>query len=119
MCSLFNAAQSFPPYCLMPNRLLKQVTAIGIFADTITQAANGSGRFASSPGQLMSLSARYAHHGFCRRLDELSRAIEFVFDILPPTFSEIRSWPKAAFVARTDLVAIEGIADATPGYGRG
>jgi hypothetical protein len=31
----------------------------------------------------------YAHHGFCRRLDELARAIEFVFNLLPPGLDEI------------------------------
>lgn len=31
----------------------------------------------------------YAHHGFCRRLNELSRAINFVFELLPPEQNEI------------------------------
>lgn len=31
----------------------------------------------------------YAHHGFCRRLDELARAIDFVFTLLPPELEKI------------------------------
>lgn len=31
----------------------------------------------------------YAHQGFCRRLDELARAIDFVFNVLPPEQEDI------------------------------
>jgi hypothetical protein len=31
----------------------------------------------------------YAHHGFCRRLNELARAIGFVFELLPPEQDDI------------------------------
>jgi hypothetical protein len=31
----------------------------------------------------------YANHGFCRRLDESARAIDFVFTLLPPELDEI------------------------------
>jgi hypothetical protein len=31
----------------------------------------------------------YSHHGFCRRLDELARAIDFIFNVLPPEQEDI------------------------------
>ena len=44
----------------------------------------------------------YAHQGFCRRLDELARAVDFVFDLLPPGLDEIRD--KDNVVAATMLI---------------
>jgi hypothetical protein len=44
----------------------------------------------------------YAHQGFCRRLDELSRAVEFVFTLLPPELEEIP--PRDDVVAATMLI---------------